>query len=83
VRASYESDVRGLTADEAAAVVDKHLDTALLGGLREIKVIHGMGTGVLLATVRGILSQHPRVKSFRSGESREGGAGVTIAELED
>ena len=82
VSAGYEVDVRGLMADEAEAVVDKHLDSALLAGLGEIKVIHGLGTGVLLAKVREIFSQHPRVKSFRSGESREGGAGVTIAELE-
>jgi DNA mismatch repair protein MutS2 len=76
-----EIDLRGLTTEEALPRVDKHLDAAALAGLPWVRIIHGHGTGVLKRAVREMLSGHPLVKSYQSGQQQEGGEGVTIANL--
>ena len=73
----------GKTVEEALPLVDKALDQALVAGRREVKLVHGVGTGRLRAGVRRYLEQHPAVIAFRSGGRGEGGAGVTVAELRD
>jgi DNA mismatch repair protein MutS2 len=46
-----------------------------------VRIVHGSGTGTLRQIVRGLLSSHPLVKSFRPGDNGEGGNGVTIVKL--
>jgi DNA mismatch repair protein MutS2 len=79
---SYETDVRGMTAEDAWEEVDKYLDDAALFGHASVRIIHGKGMGILAAKIKEMLSGHPRVKSHRPGEMGEGGTGVTIVELE-
>lgn len=74
-------DLRGMSGEEAIALVDKFIDTAILAGLHRIDVIHGKGTGALRKKITNFLSTHPRVKSFRLGEWNEGGTGATVVEL--
>lgn len=74
-------DLKGLRGDEAIDRVDKYLDDVLLAGLQKVKIIHGVGTGVLKKLITGFLETHPAVKSFRRGSFEEGGEGVTIVEL--
>jgi len=77
----YEIDLRGMTKDEAFAAIDKYLDDALLAVLPQVRIIHGKGTGALRKAVAGYLRQSPHVQDFRLGETGEGGAGVTVANL--
>ena len=79
---SFETDVRGMTAEDAWEEVDKYLDDAALFGHASVRIIHGKGMGILSAKIREMLSSHPRVKSHRLGEMGEGGTGVTMVELE-
>ncbi|PKK39326.1 Recombination inhibitory protein MutS2 [Clostridiaceae bacterium JG1575] len=74
-------DLRGLDAEEAAYRTDQYLDEAAMGGLSEVTIIHGVGTGVLKNRINGLLNKHPHVRAKRPGAYGEGGAGVTIAEL--
>ena len=53
----------------------------LKADLRELRVIHGKGTGALRARVAEMLRKDTRVAGFRLGAWNEGGAGVTVAEL--
>jgi len=71
----------GLRADEARRKTEAYVDTAHLGHLRHIQIIHGFGTGTLRAVVAETLRSHPLVAGFRSGSSEEGGGGVTVVEL--
>ena len=80
-QAKAELDLRGENADEAIFHVDQFLDHAQLGGLSQVMLIHGKGTGVLRKAVQEHLKHHPSVKSFRLGTYGEGESGVTIAEL--
>lgn len=79
---STQLDLRGMTADEALAEVDKYLDDASLASLPRVYIIHGKGTGALRAAVQRHLKSHRLVKSYRLGEVGEGGAGCTVAELQ-
>jgi DNA mismatch repair protein MutS2 len=72
----------GLTSDEARAAVEKFLDDAVLAGHREIRLVHGKGTGALRRAVEGCLRGHPLVGSFRLAEPSAGGAGATVVALE-
>ena len=76
-----EVDLRGMEPDEALREVDLALDRALLAGLDELRIIHGIGRGVLRAAVERHLRTHTQVESQRMGEGREGGRGVTVARL--
>jgi DNA mismatch repair protein MutS2 len=78
---SLEADLRGLDADDALRRVDQALDRAVLTGLSEVRIIHGIGTGALRTAVRAHLKSHPQVESQRQGEGHEGGRGVTVARL--
>ena len=81
--APYELNLIGCRTDDALERLDKFLDNSLLCGLREVRIIHGVGTGALLRAVREQLGRSPQIKSFRRGESFEGGEGATIAEFKD
>lgn len=76
-----EVDLRGMEPDEAVREVDLALDRALLASFSEVRIIHGIGRGVLRAAVERHLRTHPQVESQRMGEGREGGRGVTVARL--
>ena len=76
-----ELDLRGLRVSEVGGLVDRALDQAILGGLGELRIIHGKGTGALRETVSELLSNDGRVSGFRLGGPGEGGAGVTIVSL--
>ncbi len=76
-----ELRLRHLTVDEALPRLDQFLHDTFIADLIQVKIIHGKGTGILRQMVRRVLGKHSLVKSFRPGDYREGGEGVTIVEL--
>ncbi len=76
-----EVHLRQLTVDEALLKLGKYLDDAFMAGLRQVRIVHGKGTGTLRRSVQEQLSHHPLVQSYRLGGYGEGGTGVTIVEL--
>jgi DNA mismatch repair protein MutS2 len=80
--ARNEIDVRGLRAAEIDDLVMQAVDSAVRGDLKTLRIIHGKGTGALRERVAEMLSKESRVARFRLGAWNEGGAGVTVAELE-
>jgi len=79
--ASPELMLLGLSSEEAVASLDKYLDDAVLGGLKQVRIVHGKGTGTLRKAVQEHLKASRNVVSFRLGAPAEGGDGVTIAQL--
>lgn len=77
-----ELDLRGTNVEEALMETDRFIDEAFLGNLGQISIIHGKGTGVLRTGIQEYLRKHKHVKSYRLGNYNEGGAGVTVAELQ-
>ncbi len=78
---NWEINVIGKTADEAQDEVEKFLDRAFLAGLPRVRIIHGMGMGVLRRTLRNYLERHPQVASVTEPGQNEGGAGATVVDL--
>ena len=78
---SSSVDLRGMDSQEAIYTVDKYLDDAYIGGLKEITIIHGKGTGVLRTAITDMLKRHGHAKTYRLGDYGEGGSGVTMVEL--
>ncbi|MCD6351055.1 MAG: Smr/MutS family protein, partial [Armatimonadetes bacterium] len=76
-----EIHVRGMTVEEALHELDKFLDDALLAGHKQVRIVHGKGTGALRQGLHQWLSQHPAVRGFQLAPMSEGGSGVTVVEL--
>jgi len=81
VEAASEVDLRGMRVDEIDDLLMPALDSAVRADLKELRIIHGKGTGALRERVAELLRKDTRVASFRLGAWNEGGAGVTVAEL--
>jgi DNA mismatch repair protein MutS2 len=77
-RPPLELDLRGLRAEEALIDLDRYLNDAVLSDLPWARIVHGKGTGALRQAVRAHLSAHPLVASYRAGDDKEGGDGVTV-----
>jgi DNA mismatch repair protein MutS2 len=73
--------VRGHDRQEAIEMVDAYLDRAVLQGLEQVTIIHGIGRGILKRAIYGMLKNDPRVREFRPGDPAFGGDGVVVVEL--
>ena len=80
-RAGVMIDLHGLRSEEAVEKLDKFISDALLAGLDEVLIKHGIGTGKLAYAVKEFLKAHPSIKGFRDGAPNEGGFGSKIVKL--
>tara|TARA_Y100000588_G_scaffold288855_1_gene307361 strand:+ start:12 stop:1700 length:1689 start_codon:yes stop_codon:yes gene_type:complete len=80
---SSELNVIGCNVDEALLRTEKYLDDSILCDLRQVRVVHGHGKGILRQSIATFLKEHPQVDRFGAGRPEEGGAGVTIIQLKE
>jgi len=78
-----ELNVIGCTVDQAVDRVAKFLDGALVTDVREIRIIHGHGTGALRRGLEAFLKDHPLVLKATPAPPNQGGGGATVVELKD
>ncbi|HEX5761057.1 MAG TPA: Smr/MutS family protein [Thermoanaerobaculia bacterium] len=71
----------GQRVEPALEELDAYLDRALLGTRKEVRVVHGHGSGRLREAVRRHLRTHPGVADLRPGAPNEGGDGATVVTL--
>ena len=71
----------GMTTAEAESALIRYLENCSMSGIKDIRIVHGKGTGALRMCVQDVLNRDDRVESYRAGEQGEGDAGVTIAKL--
>jgi DNA mismatch repair protein MutS2 len=76
-----ELHLLGERVEPALKRLDDYLDRALLGTRKELRVVHGHGSGQLKKAVRKHLRGHPAVATQRPGEPNEGGDGATVVTL--
>jgi DNA mismatch repair protein MutS2 len=79
--AKKELNIVGHTVDEAIPLVDTLIDKALVHGYSSVKIIHGMGLGVLKRAVREHLKENHFVKSLIPGDTDGGSDGYTVVQL--
>ena len=74
-------DLHAFAPKDVASVVDDYLREAQRAGFREVRLIHGRGTGTQRATVRALLARHPLVAGFADAPPERGGWGATVVTL--
>ena len=78
-----ELNVIGNTVDEALTRLEKFLDETLTTDIREVRIVHGHGTGQLRRAIGAFLKEHPLVAKFDTAPQNQGGGGATVVELKD
>ena len=76
-----EIDLRGMTGEEAEMATVAAVDAAVLSEQPYLRIIHGMGTGVVRERVQRVVSQDRRVSRYAFAPRNQGGTGVTIVEF--
>jgi DNA mismatch repair protein MutS2 len=79
--ANPELDLRGMRLHESLERLDAFLDDALTQECRQVRIIHGKGTGVLRQGVWKHLANHSAVQGYDFAGPRQGGDGATVVEL--
>jgi dsDNA-specific endonuclease/ATPase MutS2 len=74
-------DLHPFRPADVAAAVDAYLDAAREAGFREVRLVHGRGTGVQRAQVQALLARDPRVVRFADAPPGRGGWGATLVWL--
>jgi DNA mismatch repair protein MutS2 len=74
-------DIRGNRAEEALVKARRFVDDAILLGVRQLKIVHGTGDGILREALRDYLRTVSEVKRARDEHPDRGGSGCTLIEL--
>ena len=74
-------DLHAFAPRDVRSVVDEYLHEAAARGFREVRLIHGRGTGFQRAVVQTLLSGHPLVLDFTDAPADRGGWGATVVAL--
>ena len=77
-----ELNIIGMHRDEAKDALIKYLDSCKVKNLKQVRIIHGFGSGVLRKMVHEYLDTLKGVK-YRLGDINEGGGGATVVILHD
>ena len=72
-------DLHAFNPHDVRSVVDEYIRASHEAGLREVRLVHGRGTGVLRGIVQQALDQHPLVAEF--WDAPESHLGATVARL--
>lgn len=80
-RFPLELNLIGMRVEEGIAALDKYLDQAVVKHIKQVRIIHGVGTGALRTAVWKDLKKQPNVSKFNSAGPSEGGLGATIVIL--
>lgn len=78
----HDIDLRGQRADMALQKTTEFLDDAVMMGAKQLRILHGTGTGALRMTIRQYLGTLPYVASFNDEKIDLGGAGITVVILD-
>ena len=76
-----ELDLHTFRPSDIGELLPAYFEECRAHGLRQIRIIHGKGTGALRTTVHALLRRLPQVESFRSGDETTGSWGATVVLL--
>lgn len=74
-------DLHTFAPREIPAVVEAYIEAAQRAGLREVRLIHGKGTGFQRKRVREVLAEHSQVEDFQDAPPGRGAWGATLVWL--
>jgi DNA-nicking Smr family endonuclease len=70
-------DLHAFKPQDILSVVEEYLKAAAEKRYREVRLIHGKGTGAQRASVRALLARHPLVEEYADAPPGAGGWGAT------
>ena len=76
-----ELDLHTFLPADTGRLIPAYLEACAARGLREVRIVHGKGTGTLRTTVHALLRRSPQVAAFRTADAHAGSWGATIATL--
>lgn len=71
-------DLHGLTVDAAVRRLESWLNDAIVAGLSQVRVVHGLGSGRLLEATHETLKRYSAVRAFRINDANPGVTDVYI-----
>jgi DNA-nicking Smr family endonuclease len=74
-------DLHTFSPQELKPLVEEYLYQCQQQGFREIRIIHGRGTGTQRSIVRSLLASNSRVVEFKDAPPESGGWGATMVRL--
>lgn len=76
-----ELDLHTFQPRDVGELIPAYLAECAARHLREVRIVHGKGTGTLRTTVHALLQRSPLVLSFRLGDEHSGSWGATVVTL--
>ena len=76
-----EVNLIGMRTTEALRKLEEFLDQAYLTNRKEVRIIHGIGSGALRKAVLEYLATSPYSSNYHEAEPHHGGAGATVVQL--
>lgn len=74
-------DLHAFAPRDVADVVDEYLRAARAAGFRQVRLIHGRGSGVQRAAVHAVIARLPWVVGAHEAPPDRGGWGATVVIL--
>ncbi len=76
-----ELDLHTFRPQDLGELIPAYLEACRASGRRDLRIIHGKGTGTLRTTVHILLRRSPLVQSFRLADQSSGSWGATLVTL--
>ncbi|WP_040670661.1 endonuclease MutS2 [Nitritalea halalkaliphila] len=76
-------DIRGRRGEEILPIVQNFIDEGNMLGVKNLRIVHGKGDGILRQVTRNMLQHMPAVRKMEDEHADRGGSGVTLVTLKD
>lgn len=76
-----ELDLHTFRPQDLGELIPAYMGECAARGVREVRIVHGKGTGTLRTTVHALLRRSPLVLSYRLADERSGSWGATLVIL--
>lgn len=74
-------DIRGKRGEEILQLIQTFVDEGYMLGLKDLRIVHGKGNGILRDLTRNFLREMKQVRHMEDEHADRGGAGVTLVTL--
>lgn len=74
-------DLRGKRGEEILFMIQSFIDEGYMLGLKDLRIVHGKGNGILRDLTRNFLKDMSQVRHMEDEHADRGGAGVTLVTL--